>query len=174
MKCRNKAVGQLSTLIIASILLTTSFEALAENPTRTTAVYEDWTVLCNLAENQKQCELVSTQSLPGQSSPFSQIIINHPKTSQPYKLVIQSPPNAWLQTGTKLIVGDSENVPATFKWCANSRCLSEGELSKAQIEKLASRADPASFTFKDAAQNDISVPVSVKGLASAFRMLESR
>jgi invasion protein IalB len=118
--------------------------ASASGPQRTTAVFADWTVVCNFPTNKpKDCEILGIQTLPGQNVPFGQIGVAHPEKAGDYKITVLTPPNVWLQTGTKLFPEDKGSIVASFKWCSNTRCLAEAVLSKAALKKMASRTQPA-------------------------------
>jgi invasion protein IalB len=156
----------------ALLLLGVASPALSA-PQRTTAVYDDWTLVCALpADKPKQCEIVSIQTLAEQNTPVGQISVSHLEKNGPYKLIIQTPPNAWVQTGVKLSVEEKDSVPASFKWCVNTRCAAEGEVAEPMIDRLAKQNTPSSFVFKDAAQHDVTIGVSLKGFGPALEAME--
>ena len=163
-------------IFVLAALLAAITPAVAAGPQRTSAVFDDWTVICSFpGDKPKQCEIVSIQTMPGQNNPFGQISINHPDKNAAYKLTVQTPPNAWLPTGVKLMFDEKDDgAAATFKWCAGTRCLADGDVSKAVMKKIIARSLPGSFTFKDSAQNDISVPVSFKGFTQAMEAMDSQ
>jgi invasion protein IalB len=166
----------LSRRLLFMIALAGIPSAVVAGPQRTTAVFDDWTLACSYpAEKPRQCEMLSIQTLPGQNTPFGQITINQPDKNAPYDIIIQTPPNASVQTGARFLIDDKDDVVvASFKWCASSRCLAEGKLSKDAIKKIAARNQPTRFTFKDAAENDISVPVSLRGFGAALDAMEAQ
>lgn len=160
-------------VLISAAVLLGFVNAVSSAPQRTTAVYDDWTLLCLFqADKPKQCEIFSVQTLAEQNTAVGQISISRPEKSGPYKLIVQTPPNAWLQAGVKLSVEEKDSVTASFKWCVSTRCAAEGDAAKPLIDRLARQTNPSSFVFKDAAQNDITIAVSLKGFGPALEALE--
>jgi invasion protein IalB len=156
-----------------SILLVVAASEAMSAPQRTTAVYDDWTLICTLpADSPKQCEIVSVQTLAERNTPVGQISISRSKKNGPYKLVIQTQPNASVQAGVRLLVEEKESVPASFEWCVDTRCSADGDVAEPIIDRLAKQNTPSSFVFKDAAQHDVTISVSLKGFGPALEAME--
>src|SRR4029077_11374092 len=133
-----------STLFIPAIVN-------AQAPQQTTATYGDWTVVCgNTPGGQKSCELVHTQTIQGHPNPVGQITISRLSKTEPFKILIQIPPNVWLQTGVKFIFDDKDSgLSATLRWCAPTRCLADAALTDETIKKLHARTEPGRVEFKE-------------------------
>jgi invasion protein IalB len=148
--------------------------AYAQAPERITARFDDWTVSCAnpLPPAAKTCEMVQSQTMKGQSNPVGQITISRPAKNQPFKFFFQVPANAWFQTGIKFVAQpDQPALVADFRWCLPSRCLADVELSETAVSKFGSYTAPGSEQYKDAAQHDVSLPVSFKGFAPALEWM---
>jgi invasion protein IalB len=164
--------------VVAGTLLIAVYQAYGQEPQRTAATYGDWTVSCVMAqppEDQRSCEMVQSQTIPGQPNPVGQITLRRPAKNDPFRIFFQIPANVWLQTGVKFVSDDKESgLVATFKWCIPSRCLADADLNDAALKKLRARTDPGRVEFKDATQHDVTLPVSFKGFAPALDLMQSR
>jgi invasion protein IalB len=140
----------------------------SEAQQRTTATYDEWTVSC--VENQKVCEITSSQQLEGQSAIASQITISGLAKDKPARISIQIPPNAWIASGIKLTADEKDTgIAAAFRWCVPSRCLADVEVKQDILKKLADLGDrPGNLVFQDATQHDQKIPFSFKGLGQAL------
>src|SRR5258705_11730884 len=87
---------------LAGVFIFGSSLGRTQEPQRTTATYDDWTVSCEKpAQREKLCEVVHTQTIQGQPNPVGQIVVRRPSKNEPFKILLQVPPNVWLQTGVK-------------------------------------------------------------------------
>jgi invasion protein IalB len=144
----------------------------AQVPTRISATYEDWTVSCSkTADTPKFCEMAQIETLTGQSSAVGQISIGRPAKDGPLKLVIQIPPNVWIDAGLKFTFDDKEPaLPAAFRWCTATRCLAERDLSPEATAKLR-KSELGKIEYQEASRHGVSMPVSFKGFGPAFDLL---
>jgi invasion protein IalB len=164
-----------SALFVAGVVVIGLSSAYAQAPQRTTAAYDDWTVSCATAESAsgKSCEIFSIQIIENQ--PASQITIKRGAKSEPYRVFIQVPTNVWLQSGVKLIPTDKQaSIVATFSWCVAARCLADADLTEGMVSKMRTWSEPGRLEYKDAAQEDVSRPISFKGFAPAFDALQKQ
>jgi invasion protein IalB len=140
----------------------------AQAQQHTTATYDEWTVSC--VENQKVCEITSSQQLEGQSTIASQITISGFAKDKPARISIQIPPNVWMASGIKLTTDDKDTgIAAAFRWCVPGRCLADVEVKQDTLKKLGDLGDrPGTLVFQDATQHDQKIPVSFKGLGQAL------
>jgi invasion protein IalB len=152
--------------------------AYAQAPQRVTAKFDDWTVSCTMGSSQvgeKTCEMVQVQIMENQPNPVGQITVSRPAKNQPFKIHFQVQANVWLQTGVKFTAAPNESqLAAEFRWCLPNRCLADAILPEASINKLRSLSEPGREDYKDAAQHDVSLSVSFKGLAPALDWMEKQ
>lgn len=145
----------------------------ATSQERTTATYDDWTLQCEVQPGppkQKSCAI--WQIAQAQGRPFSRIEIGHPVRGQPIRIVAQVPVNVSLLGGVRLQMGDADpGLEATFNRCVPAGCFAEFELNSNTLKKFGSAGAGAKLTFKNAAGQEVSVPVSFKGFAPAFDAL---
>jgi invasion protein IalB len=144
-------------------------------PQQTTATYEDWIVRCETHQGppqQKTCEMVQYTQMKGQTGIISQVAIGRPVKGQPIKLVIQVPIGVWLPTGVKLAIGAKDAaIAASFKRCLPAGCFSDADIKDDTIRKFRAMTEAGQIQFKDAAQKDVSLPVSFKGFGAAWDAL---
>ncbi|HML07337.1 MAG TPA: invasion associated locus B family protein [Xanthobacteraceae bacterium] len=152
---------------IICLLLAAGGPALAQVPRLTTATYDDWTVRCQLHAAVKSCEVEQTSQVQGQ--PVSQVAIGRPTKSDPVRIVFQVPINVWLPAGVTLVMDEKDpGISATFKRCVGNGCFADADLKDDVVKKLRARTENGKLLFKDAAQRDVTIPVSFKGFGAAF------
>jgi invasion protein IalB len=160
-------------LAICGVFLAASC-SLAQAQQQTTATYGDWTVRCVVAEGQKakQCEMIQTANVQGQSNPISQIAIGRPAKTDPVKIVFQLPVGIWLPGGAKLVFdAKAAAIDASFKRCLPAACFADAELKDDVIKKWRAVTEPGKLNFEDGNRKPAAVPVSFKGFGEAFDAL---
>jgi invasion protein IalB len=144
-------------------------------PNQTAATYEDWIVRCETKPGPpvlKVCEMVQFTQLKGQQGVLTQIVLGKPVRGQPIKLVIQVPTSSWLPTGVKLLASEKDSgVHAEFKWCVPNGCIAQVDIKDDAVRRFRTTTEAGKLQFKDAAQRDISLPVSFKGFGTAYDAL---
>lgn len=160
---------------LAMGFLAVGFSASAQSPQRTTAAYEDWVERCEIhagSPAQKTCEISQVYQVQGQPNPFMQTAIGRASKTEPLRLVIGAPVNVWLPAGVKLVYADKDPpVEATFTRCLQGSCFAEADIKEDLIRKLRGLSENGKIQFKDAAQRDVVVPISFKGIGPAFDAL---
>ena len=160
-----------ASLLGASLVIAQSGSATCQE--RTTATYDDWTLQCEVQPGppkQKSCAI--WQISQAQGRPFSRVEIGHPVQGQPMRLVVQVPVNVSLLSGVRLQMGDADpGLEATFNRCVPAGCFAEFELRPDTLKKFGSAGTGAKLTFKNAAGQEVGVPVSFKGFTPAFGAL---
>jgi invasion protein IalB len=141
----------------------------------TTATYEDWTVRCVTNAGpppQKLCDMEQVSHLQSKEQPFSLVAIAHPEKGNPVALIVQVPINVWLATGIRIeIDGKDANLSAPFTRCGPAGCFAEIALSAEVQKQFRTAAEPGRILYKNAAQQDVAVPLSFKGFGQAFDAL---
>jgi invasion protein IalB len=153
-------------------------DALAQNPQRTTATYQDWTLRCESRDGPppaRSCEIVQTTSTQGQPNPVTQIAIGRAGHDGPMRIVFQVPVNVLVAAGVALVY-DAKSPPlaVAFRHCIPVGCFADGELKDEVAKKFRSATAQAHFEFKDSAQRVVNIPVSFKGFEQAFDALSKQ
>src|SRR5262249_49103037 len=149
--------------------------AVDQNPQRTTASYGDWTVRCELAPGpppQRNCEMDQLVQMPGQPNPISRVLIPLPQKGEPPKFFIQLPINVSFATPLKLTMNDKDaGITTPFRRCVPAGCVAEIDLKDDLQKKFRAATEQGRILYKNAADQDMTIPLSFKGFAQAFEAL---
>ena len=167
--------GNLLLAIVAPLLSSVTF-ASAQAPQRTSATFEDWTVVCVMPDGkEKTCELVHAQLISGQPDPVGQVTITRTSQRGPYKLILQVPPNITFATGVRFVFDEKEQpLVATFRWCINARCRADADIAEQSLKIMRTRTEPGRVEFREASEREVTTPVSFKGFKSALEYMEKQ
>lgn len=143
-----------------------------DGPSRTTATYDDWVVRCErteLAGGSKVCEAAQTLQIGTQQQGLvAQVVFGKIKSDAPLRLVLQLPVGVWLPAGAQLTVGDNAKpISAGFKFCIRA-CIADVDLTAPEAASLSAATGSAAITFQDRNQQQVTIPVSLKGLSAAL------
>ena len=165
------AVLNSASLIGAALVIALIGGAAAQE--RTTATYDDWTLQCEVQSGppqQRSCGIWQIAQMQGR--PFSRVEIGRPVQNQPLRLVAQVPVNVSLRAGVRLQTGDADpGLVVAFNRCMTAGCFAEFDLSQDTLKKFRRASAGAKLTFKNAAGQEVGVPISFKGFSSAFDAL---
>jgi invasion protein IalB len=151
--------------------------ASGEKPQRTTASYDDWILQCDRRVGpplEKTCEIVQVvqAQLQGKSVPFSLVAIPRPINPKSIKMTVQLPVNVSLRGNVILQAEKADpGIAAPFARCVVSGCVVEFDLKEDTVKKFRNAAGAGSITFKNSNEQDVVVPLSLKGLAPALDAL---
>jgi invasion protein IalB len=138
----------------------------------TTATYEDWTVRCVTSAGsppQKSCDMEQLSYGQTKDRPFSRVAIVRRDKDKQVSLVIQVPVNVWIATGVRVEIGGKDiGAPTPFARCGPAGCFVEIGLSAEAQKQFRTATEPGRILYKDAAQQDVAVPLSLKGYGQAF------
>jgi invasion protein IalB len=67
---------------------------------------EGWSWRQRIQYETKSCELLHVQIIEGQQNPVGQINIARANKTEPYRVIIQIPPNILLSAGVRRVTGD--------------------------------------------------------------------
>jgi invasion protein IalB len=141
----------------------------------TTATYGDWVLQCVNEEGpppRKLCEIAQVTQVQGKNIPFSRVAVGALVKGQPVKLVVQLPVNILLRERVSIQLSDTDAaISAPFDHCLPTGCFAEFELKDDILKKFYESEGPGKVTFKDATGRDIAIPLSFKGLRSAYDAL---
>lgn len=148
-----------------------------EKPQRTTASYDDWILQCDKRVGpppEKTCEIaqVVQVQLQGKNVPFSLVAIPRPASLKSTRMMVQLPVNVSLK-GNVVLQSDKADsgVAVPFARCVVSGCVAEFDLKEDAVKKLRNAAAAGSITFKNSNEQDVVVPLSLKGFGPALDAL---
>jgi invasion protein IalB len=165
---------RINPVFLASLLVIAGGSA-ASAQQRTSATYDDWTVRCEMRDQNKSCEMVQLVQVQGQQAPIAQIAIGRLNKNEPLRIVFQLPINVWLPSGVKFVSDDKDpGVAGAFKRCVSNSCFADADIKEDNIKKWRSLNEAGKLQFKDAGQQDINIPVSFKGLGQAYDAMQKQ
>ena len=101
--------------------------------------------------------------------PFSRAAIVRRDKDRQISLVVQVPVNVWIATGIRVEIGGKDiGAPTPFARCGPAGCFAEIGLTAEAQKQFRTATEPGRILYKDAAQQDVAVPLSFKGYSQAF------
>lgn len=182
MRRRLVATGLVLFLTLPAIAQTPATNPPGANPAQSppvrTSQFGDWLLTCRSAANAtpqspQNCELVQTITAKGQKDPFAQIAIGRVSADQPLQFTVLVPVNVAFSSNVGVVTGDADKAPVNLTWarCMTIGCFATTAL-KGDIQKKWSVLETQGrVSFKAANGQDISMPISFKGLKSALEAL---
>lgn len=141
----------------------------------TTATYENWTLRCSTSASsppQKSCDIEQLSHLENKEQPFSRVAIARPEKGKPVIVAVQVPVNVWLATGIRIEIGDKNAGPSVpFTRCGPAGCFASITLNDAAVQTFRAGTAPATIVFANAGQQQVTIPLSLKGFNQAFDAL---
>jgi invasion protein IalB len=141
-----------------------------------TATYGDWAVVCEVQAGppaHKSCYMDQAAQLQGQT--ISRVLIPLQTKGEPVRLFVQVPVNVSFAAAVRIVADakDSKDpgVAALFRRCVPAGCFAEVELKEDQQSRFRAATEAGKLTYRDAADREVSVPVSFKGFAQAYEAL---
>jgi len=140
--------------------------------------FGDWTLHCQsigaAPQVRRSCEVVQTINLKDQTAPFAEIALGKPSPTEAMMVTVVVPINVSFPSSVQIAVNEKDNQIYELIW---KRCLPGGcfasVVMKDEIAKKWRGLNEASgrVRFKNAAAQDVVMPMSFKGLAQALDAL---
>jgi invasion protein IalB len=144
-------------------------------PDRTSASFGDWVMRCESVGSpaKRVCEAAQVMTLQGQTNPVAQVAIGstEPKGAKQFTLVI--PLNVALAMKPQIALAKPGAAPFDLIWqrCTPGGCFASAAVSDNALSAMGAEAEPGRIKFKDAADRDVALPFSFRGLAQALDAL---
>jgi invasion protein IalB len=142
------------------------------DPAQTTATYGDWVLRCVRPEKGPHvCELVQSMVVQGQQQPVAQVAVGYDKGDLRFTLLV--PPAISLSRGPTLGVPNATTPHFDLAWrrCLPNGCFADVQVGAELQKALRGRSEPMQLNFKDAAERDVNLPLSMRGLVAALDAL---
>lgn len=144
-------------------------------PEKTTASFGDWMLRCEsvAAQAKRVCEVAHMITLQGQSSPVAQLAIGKLASSEGQQLTIVLPPNIAIAAKPQVSTAKTGGTPIELVWqrCLPGACFASASVSQAVIGDLGAQTEPGRIMFKNAADQEVALPLSFRGLSQAMAAL---
>jgi invasion protein IalB len=144
-------------------------------PERTTASFGDWVERCDAAPApaKRVCEVAQAMTVQGQSAPIAQIAFGRATRAEPMRVTVVLPVAVTLTAKSKIVSEKDDKSPIELTWqrCIPGGCIASAVVADDIMARLGVRTEPGGIAFKDAAEHDIAVPLSFRGLTQALAAL---
>ena len=150
--------------------------AVSATPERTTASFGDWILRCetaSVAPSSRTCEVALAVTLQGQQNPMAQVAIGRQAVNEPKCLTVVLPPNISFAAKPNVSTTKAGALPLELTWqrCAPGGCFASAPVSEELVGTLSSVSEPGKLQFRDAAERDVALPLSFRGLSQALAAL---
>lgn len=140
-------------------------------PDMTSETYGDWVMRCRPGGGEKRCELTQTIIIQGQPNPIAMIAFGRDKAGEPLRIVVQLPVNVTFEGGVRAALADGAGADLAFRRCTPVGCFADARLDEATVGQFSRQTSPGRIKFKDAAEREVSLPISLKGVSMAIEAL---
>ena len=145
-------------------------------PSSTSATYGDWVTRCareSADAKTSVCETVQTLVAQGQSAPLAQIAIGRLTPKLPVRLTIVLPVNVAFDKGPQMQIEEHAGSAVTLSWrrCMPGGCYADFEIKQETLALWRAATKPGQIVFRNAANQDIALPFSFRGLGQALDAL---
>jgi invasion protein IalB len=149
--------------------------AVGTTPERTTASFGDWVMRCEtIAERaQSVCEVALVMTLQGQPNPVAQVAIGRPTPGEGRRVTMVVPTNIAIGARPQVLLAKAGAAPIELVWqrCAPGACFASAPLADDTMSAISAQTEPGRIVFKDAADREVALPLSFRGLAQALAAL---
>lgn len=140
-------------------------------PERTTASFGDWILRCEAATAaaKRTCEVALVLTAQGQTAPIAQVAIGRePADKRPMTVVL--PHNVLLTARLRITLAKDAKSPLEFVWqkCTPGACFASVALSAEAVAGLRAQTEAGKIIYTTAAEQEIALPLSMRGLAQAL------
>jgi len=145
-------------------------------PNTTIASYGDWVLRCQRVETAgkttRVCEVAETIQVQGQAAPIAQVAIGRLSPGEPLRITVATPPAVAFPSNVR-INETKGGAPLNLEWrrCLPGGCFADAALKDDVLARWRGLSDAGQLTFKDAAGQDVTLPLSFRGLAQALDAL---
>src|SRR5690242_6565044 len=139
------------------------------DPAQTTATYGDWVLRCVRPEKGPHvCEVVQSMVVKGQQQPVAQVAVGYEKNDLRFTMLV--PPAISLSRGPTLGVANASAPHFDLAWrrCLPNGCFADVAVGSELLKLLRSRTEPIQIDFRDAAEREVKLPLSLRGLVPAL------
>lgn len=168
---------------LAGIITCLAHPALAQNaapssaePSATSATYGDWVTRCSREGADSKtlvCEAVQSLVAQGQNATLAQIAIGRLTPKAPLRLTLVLPVNVAFDRAPQMQIEEQAAGAVTLAWrrCAPGGCFADLEIKPETLNLWRTATKAGQIQFRNAANQDLALPFSFKGLAQALDAL---
>lgn len=131
-----------------------------------------WAVNCKsgVSEEGLECRLSQTVVTQQGGQLLTEITFRIPADKKAPEVIVRLPLGAFLPAGATLQVDDKTPLSLDFRACDRSGCYAQAPISPQMLKDLQSGQE-LKVTFKNLAEKEINVPLSLDGFPDAYRKI---
>jgi invasion protein IalB len=144
-------------------------------PERTTASFGDWIMRCEAgtAPGKRICEVALILTAQGQTAPIAQVAVGKGPAAEGKPTTVVLPHNVSLTTRPRIVFAKTSDAPVELSWqrCTPGACFASVTLSSDAAKTLGTQTEAGKIVYKTAAEQEITLPLSFRGLAQSLEAL---
>jgi invasion protein IalB len=140
----------------------------------TPASYGEWVLRCELLADgaERACEAAQTV-FDQRGLVLAQIAARQAGPAGAIMLAVQVGTNATVSEPLRFGVENEGGLALAFRRCLPRGCFAEGQPPAAELAALLPRTEPARIEFRDGENRPVTIPVSLRGLATSLDALRA-
>lgn len=154
-------------------------QAAESAPDVTTASYGDWQMTCRITNvgagqpSRRICEVLQSVILQGQTAPFAQLGFGRMEPGSPLIFTAVVPASVSFPSDVRVAVDENDKQPLIAAWtrCLQNGCFASVAVSVDSLNRWRAREGGGRLMFKNGASQDLTMPISFKGLGRALDAL---
>lgn len=173
-----------STLTIAAPAQTPAGKAatpapatVSSEPGSTVSTYGDWVLRCQrtgeVEKTARICEVVLAIQVQGQAAPIAQVAIGRLTARDPLRTTVVLPPSVSFPSSVQILIEDKAAPAFELAWrrCFPDGCFADAPGTDEVFKRWRGSTEPGRITFKNAVGQDVTIPLSFRGLTQALDAL---
>ncbi len=134
--------------------------------------YGSWSLRCEAGHAEgagRTCEISETIETES-SKPVAKISVGRRNPSDPLSIVIILPTNVSFPSTVHVRTDKDDKWGLELEWqrCIPGACIATAEMSRAAVEHWSNLATDGEIVFRDAAGDEVSLPMSLRGFGDAY------
>jgi invasion protein IalB len=146
-------------------------ERKAEAPIKSTN-FEDWSLRCRVGAAHS-CEISQTIEAQDQSGPIAKISVGRPDPGGDLHVVVILPNNVSFPSSVHIRTDSSDKWGFELAWlrCIPGGCFADAALTESTLAHWHNLSSIGSIVFRDAAGEEVSLPMTFRGFGQALDAL---
>ena len=144
-------------------------------PNTTIASYGDWVLRCQRVETAgktaRVCEVAEAIQVQGQAAPIAQLAIGRLSPGEPLRVTVVVPPAVTFPSSVRVDAKNGASFNLEWRRCLPGGCFADAVLKDDVLARWRGLSETGQLIFKDAGGQDVTLPLSFRGLSQALDAL---
>ena len=144
-------------------------------PNTTVASYGDWVLRCQRVETAgktaRVCEVAEAIQVQGQAAPIAQLAIGRLSPGEPLRVTVVVPPAVTFPSSVRVDAKNGASFNLEWRRCLPGGCFADAVLKDDVLARWRGLSEAGQLIFKDAGGQDVTLPLSFRGLSQALDAL---